>query len=162
MSPISLVFSMIKEETIARLVEEKLQGSDKFIVGLRVSPDNHIEVSLDSDSQITLDDCAAVNRYITAHLDKEGADFSLQVSTAGLALKVPRQFPKNIGRQVKIVRNDGSVVQGKLTAAGNETVEVSYNQRETVPGRKKKQNITHTEIISYSSIASTQVQVSFK
>ena len=153
---------MIKEETIARLVEEKLQGSDKFVVELQVSPDNKITLSLDSDSQVSLDDCAEVNRYITAQLDRDEEDYSLQVSTAGLSLKLPRQYPKNIGREVKIVRNDGTVVKGRLTAANTEAVQVSYTQLETVPGRKKKQNITHNETISYSSIASTQVQVSFK
>jgi len=70
---------MISESYIRQLVEEKLEGTDMFIVELSVSSNNRIVVEIDGMSGVTIDDCVAVSRQIESNLDREQEDFELQV-----------------------------------------------------------------------------------
>ncbi|MCL2414116.1 MAG: ribosome assembly cofactor RimP [Bacteroidales bacterium] len=117
---------MINEQTIQNLIDEKLSGTDVFLVEFRVKTDNKIRVFIDSERGITIDDCVALSRHIEGNLDREQEDFGLDVSSAGLdlPLRVPRQFKKNVGRTVHVIMNDGIEIKGKLTEATDEDFQV--------------------------------------
>jgi ribosome maturation factor RimP len=75
---------MIDKESIVREIETALLDTDRFIVEVKVKAGNRITVLLDSDTQITIADCVAVNRHIESVFDREVEDYELTVSSSGI------------------------------------------------------------------------------
>ena len=115
---------MIEKIKILELVNQALEGSDKFLVNLKITPDNRIYVDIDGDNGVTIDDCIELSRAIEGQLDRDVEDFALDVSSAGAdqPLKLTRQLVKNIGREVEAVTYDGAKTEGELIAADEESV----------------------------------------
>lgn len=98
-------------EVIAKvhsLLEPLLDGTDIFIVNIKVKPVNNIKVFLDADSGFSIDKASSVNRKLYAQIEASqmfpDGDFSLEVSSPGVdePLLQLRQYKKNIGRKVAI------------------------------------------------------------
>ncbi len=125
---------MIEKIKILEIVNNALEGSDKFLVNLKITPDNRIYVDIDGDNGVNVDDCIELSRAIESQLDRDEEDFALDVSSAGAdaPLKLTRQYIKNIGREVEAVMFDGEKLTGELTAADEESITL------TVAGTKKK------------------------
>jgi len=115
---------MIDKRIIERLVEEKLAGSDRFLVDILIKPGNRIWVFIDSDTAVTIDDCVSVSRHIEGNVDRETEDYELQVSSAGLdqPFLLLRQYTKNIGKAVDIIMANGEKQTGTLIKAENEGI----------------------------------------
>ena len=127
---------MIEKIKILELVNEALAGSDKFLVNLKITPDNRIYVDIDGDNGVTIDDCIELSRAIESRLDRDEEDFALDVSSAGAdqPLKLTRQMVKNIGREVEAVTFDGEKTTGVLTAADDEQVTLrTAGTKKTLP-----------------------------
>jgi ribosome maturation factor RimP len=84
-------------------------------------------------------------------------DFSLEVSSPGLdePLKLHRQYRKNIRRQVELVLQDGSKIEGRLVEVSEDGIIVE----ETRGKNKKKETINHT--VLFENIKTTKIQVVF-
>ncbi len=150
---------------IASLAEEYLQDyPDLFLVDVVVTGaarrQQKVMVLLDGDQGVTIDQCSKLSRKISAALEEkdlfEGAWF-LEVSSPGVdfPLKFQRQYPKHIGRRLKVSKNDGTEVIGPLlevTAAG-----IRVNAE-----TKIKKQTQHNEVfIDQDNIKSVSVLVSF-
>ena len=63
-----------------------------------------------------VNDCITISRAIEHNIDRDEIDFSLDVSSAGVSepLLIPRQYIKNIGRNLKVKTRDNDVFEGKL------------------------------------------------
>lgn len=70
---------MIEKERVKKLIEERIAGTDIFLVSLTISSSNDIHVVLDADSGLSIDKCISVSRNIEHNLDREAEDFSLEV-----------------------------------------------------------------------------------
>ena len=140
-----------------KLVEEKLEGTDMFIVELSVSSNSKIVVEIDGMSGVAIADCVEVSRQIESNLDRDQEDFELQVSSAGIdkPLRDKRQFEKNIGREVKIVLQDSAELKGEL-------LEVGDSLKLKLPASKKKKLPEREEIIAWENIRETKILISFK
>jgi ribosome maturation factor RimP len=112
---------MIEKQKIQGLVEEYIKGTGLFLVSVKVSNANRITVLADKNEGITIDECAAIHRYIENGLDRNKEDFELQVSSPGLDMPfgVIEQYFKNEGKKVEIVDNEGSKYMGKLKNVTN-------------------------------------------
>lgn len=75
---------MIDSQLLRDTVEKAIEGTDMFIVDIRVSKDNNIVVELDSDTSIDIDACARVTRKIESVFDRDVEDYELEVGSAGL------------------------------------------------------------------------------
>jgi len=148
---------MITEASIRALVEEKMEGSDQFIVALKVLSSNRIKVFIDAVGGINVKDCVAVSRHIEGNLDREEEDFELEVSSPGLTEPYahPLQYKKNIGRTVKLTLEDGSTVKGKL---------LTFNGTEITVEQKVKKGKENTEPIAVplDQITKANTVISFK
>ena len=115
---------MIEKIKILELVNNALEGSDKFLVNLKITPDNRIFVDIDGDNGVNIDDCIEVSRAIEGNLDREEEDFELNVSSAGAdqPLKLTRQYRKNVGRDLEVVTSDGERAEGTLEDASEEGI----------------------------------------
>ena len=109
---------MISDKQIRKLAEEELKGTDNFLVEVLVKPGNRIMVYIDSDSEVNVDDCVKLSRYLEGQFDRDEEDFELLVSSAGLdhAFIMERQYRKYLNRKVEIVPNEGSKITAILTA----------------------------------------------
>mgnify|MGYP002679446455 FL=1 len=108
---------MIDKAYITDKVEEFLKGGSLFLVMVKVSSDNRIEIFIDGGNGVKIQDCIDLSRKLEACLDREEEDFELSVLSWGLGepLKMKRQFEKNIGNNVEVVCANGSKFEGKLS-----------------------------------------------
>jgi ribosome maturation factor RimP len=156
---------MIAENTIRQLVEEHIKGSDKFIVSIRVSVNNRIEVLIDGLTNISIQDCINLSRHIESSLDREKDDFELQVSSSGIdqPLVMEKQYVKNTGRNVQVLKTDGVKLEGKLLGLSDDTKEIRLENSRTEKNEKgKKQLITEQITIPLQEIKETKLVLSFK
>ncbi len=153
---------MLNKEFIRDLVEEALEGTDRFLVDITIKNDDLILVFLDADSSLTIDHCVEVSRHIESNLDREVHDYELRVSSSGLdhPLSMPRQYVKNIGRSIRLEMNDGACHLGRITAADNEnvTVELIHEKKRN---KIKQQEVAGSLTVAYSEIKEGWPVVSF-
>jgi ribosome maturation factor RimP len=112
---------------IKELAEEKLTETDYYVVEVKVLPANKVQVFLDSDTVVTVDECAKVSRHIEKTLDEQkwlGDKYILEVSSAGMdnPIKLPRQYIKHIGKRVNITTTAGLNYNGKILSYENEII----------------------------------------
>ena len=128
---------MITKEQVVTLCEEALDGTDRFVVDVKVKQDNIIEVYVDSDSAVSIDHCAELSRFINERLDRDVEDYELSVLSWGLsgALKMDRQLSKYVGKDVEVKTKELGKMQGKLVGFDAEKVEIAPAPKK---GTKKK------------------------
>jgi ribosome maturation factor RimP len=158
---------MISKKKVKQLVEERIQELDNglFIVDLRISSSNQINVELDKyEGNVSVDDCIRVSRNVEHNLDRDEQDFELHVSSAGLdkGLRVFAQYKKNIGRDVRVKRKEDGKIEGTLIDATEEQIVIQNSRKERIEGKKKKQTIVEDHIIPMSNVLETKIVISFK
>lgn len=156
-------------EEIRSLLEPYLEGEKYFVVDLTVKPSragHQVTLLIDSDEGITISECASISRRLAKDLEEKelfDAAYTLEVSSPGLdqPLKLPRQYAKNVGRNLKVQLSDGSVVEGTLTAWSQEAIVLELPK----PKKKKKgaeDESESTKTIPLTQITKALIQVSFK
>ena len=141
-----------------------MEGTDQFLVHLQVKEGNKIKIEIDADGGLAVKDCVAVSRHVEHSLDRETEDFELQVTSPGLdqAFRVPRQYMKNVGRQVKVRTKEGQELTGKLISANETSIEVETKTKEKVEGKKGRQTIVRQHQFPLEQVKETKVVISFK
>lgn len=124
---------MITKDQITALTNEALADSDRFLVEVKVKPNNVIEVYVDSDTAINIDHCVEISRFIESKLDRDVEDFELSVMSWGLsgALKMDRQLQKYVGKDVEVKTKELGKIQGKLVSFDEEKVEIQPAPKKT-------------------------------
>jgi len=155
---------MITQDTVTQLIENKIAGTDMFIVEVNVRPGNVISVTLDSESGITIEACTEVHRHILHEMDREVEDYSLEVSSPDLSkpLQVFRQYQKNIGRDLGVKLKDKTKIEGELMAADESGITLKTEQKEEVPGKKGKKLVEREIVIAFADMAEAKVLIRFK
>lgn len=155
---------MIDVTRVREIAETQMEGTDLFVVEVRVSPANEIVVTADSDTQVGIDRCVELSRSIEGALDREQEDFELTVMSAGIGqpLKMLRQYRKLIGRPVEVILKDGGKIVGNLTDASESSIAVEYEERVVVEGKKRKQLVTTRRELSLDEVKSTCEYLDFK
>lgn len=149
-------------------VEELLQAflqtrPDLFLVDLKVSVASDITIILDGDQGVSIQDCLDASRAIEFNIDREEQDFSLQVMSAGLSepLALPRQFQKNIGRDLEILLEDATKIQGELASVDDEKITLILRYRKPKEVGKGKVDVEEEREIPYSEIKKALVVIKF-
>lgn len=150
----------IVEELLGNALEK---NKSLFLIDLNISPENQICVILDGDKGVTVEDCVEVSREIEHNLDREEFDFSLQVMSAGVSepLTLPRQYTKNLGRNLKIKTTTGEKLEGELIAANTESCTLTWSEREPKPVGKGKVTVKKEAILPYTDIMEAKVMITF-
>lgn len=155
---------MIDSKSVIEIAERHLAGSDMFVVECKVSPMGDIELLIDSDTAVRLEDCATLNRAIEAELDREVEDYSLMVASAGIGseLKQLRQYKKILGSSVEVLLKDGVKVLAKLNDATEDGIEISYEEKQLIEGKKRKQTVEVTKDFKWEEIKYVKEYLDFK
>lgn len=149
---------------IEELLNEFLETrKDLFLIDLKFSAGDDITVILDGDNGVSLQDCLDASRAIEFNMDREEHDFSLQVMSAGLGepLSTPRQFNKNIGREIEIVLEDSSKIEGELSEVDEEKITLILRYRKPKDIGKGKVDVEEEKEIPYSEIKKALVVIKF-
>lgn len=141
-----------------------MEGSDLFIVDVKVSPANDVELTVDSDTSVSIDTCVELSRSIEAEFDREQEDFSLMVASAGVGqpLKVLRQYRKLIGKPVEVVLKDGVKILAELRDAAEDSITLSYTEKVAVEGKKKKVEVEIIKTYPLDEVKTTKEYLDFK
>ena len=132
-----------------------------FLVDIRIKPTNNVKVFVDADNGMNIDKLVQYNRRLYRELDETGffpgGDFSLEISSPGLdePLKLHRQYLKNIGRYVEVIKKDGIKIDGKL--AGVMDTEIIVEEEK---GKNKKKELVQHSIL-FDNIKTTKIQIKF-
>lgn len=149
---------------IDELLNEFLETrKDMFLIDLKISAGDDITVILDGDNGVSLQDCLDASRAIEFNMDREEHDFSLQVMSAGLSepLSTPRQFGKNIGREIEVMLEDSSKIEGELSKVDDEKITLTLRYRKPKDIGKGKVDVEEEKEISYSEIKKALVVIKF-
>jgi ribosome maturation factor RimP len=151
------------EDRVTELVEGKIADRpDLFLVSVKMHSNGKLIILVDGDKGIGIADCAQISRHVGFHLEEENAieeAYNLEVSSPGLdaPLTLPRQFAKNIGRQLALKMADGSKKEGRLTGMTEDAVII-----EEISKQKGKKAETIESAIPLEQITETKVLISFK
>ena len=105
-----------------------------------------VQVIVDADGHLDLDEVARLSRQIDALIEEaallDDAAFTLEVSSPGIdrPLTLPRHWRNNLGRKVRVIMNDESVFEDRITSATDSSVTFE-NQ-----GSVSVQNINHGQV----------------
>ena len=149
---------MIDKTELEKVINETLDGSKMYLVTLKVSKDNVIDVALDSDEDITIDDCIAVNDAVLEAFDRDKEDYELTVGSYGITspLILPRQYRKNIGYEVEVLTADGRKLKGVIADADDEGFTLSMTVKKKLEGKKRPEMVEEQERFNYSDIKQTK------
>jgi ribosome maturation factor RimP len=122
------------KETINSLLTAILDQHQAFLIDVVVRSERGgklVQVLLDTDSGVTIEQCAQISRELAGEIDRKNlieTSYRLEVSSPGIdkPLKLLRQYHKNIGRRFKVtfektgakatvVGSLSSVIEDKLT-----------------------------------------------
>jgi len=155
---------MIQESTVRALINETIEGTDIFLVDLKISAGNKISVLVDAIGGLPITDCIKVSRGIEHNLDRESEDFALDVSSPGLdkPLKVFRQYEKNIERSVKITLNDEGVFDAKIVSVEEPKITLEIEEIVTKSDFLESVKKGDKMVLSQTDIKEAKINISFK
>ncbi|MCD5968080.1 ribosome assembly cofactor RimP [Riemerella anatipestifer] len=153
----------IKAQVETLLNDFLSEREDLFLIDLKVSAGDDVVVILDGDNGVTLQDCLDASRAIEFNMDREEHDFSLRVMSAGLSepLTQIRQFRKNIGRDLDILLNDSSKIEGELARVEEDKVVLILRYRKPKEIGKGKVDVEEEKEILLSDIKKALVAIKF-
>jgi ribosome maturation factor RimP len=154
---------MIKKQTIIDLIESHFEGTDKFIVDIKILAGNKIEVYIDAPNHIVIADCVALSRFIEENLDREKEDYELQVSSPGAteSFKVLPQYKKYIGTKVLVKTTEGTKHEGVLMSANENEFVIEETRREKKTVGKGNHNVTEHITLTYKQTKETKSVLPF-
>ncbi len=146
-------------------IKPAIVARDCFIVGINISKDNDIELTVEAETgAVTLDDCVEISRAFEGIFDREKEDYSLTVTSAGLdqPFRVTRQFVKAVGSEVEVMLKGGRKLKGTLTGADEDGFTLKYTARESVDGKKKKVDVEHEDRFTMDAVNAVRPHIDFK
>ncbi|MCX6214999.1 ribosome maturation factor RimP [Spirosoma sp.] len=164
---------------ITELLQPYLKNDLFYIVDIQVAGRQggrlKVTILLDSDAGITIDDCADISRRLGGQMDEMNffgdSPFTLEISSPGVdyPLTFPRQFVRNVGRQLIVTLTDGVIRKGLLESVAEEHIVLNVEAEKKSKSKKKKdadvspdsQPVGPTPIL-FGQIKKAQVEVSFK
>ena len=146
---------MIEKIKILELINNALEGSDKFLVNLKITPDNRIFVDIDGDNGVNIDDCIELSRAIEGQLDRDEEDFELNVGSAGadMPLKLPRQYRRHIGRDLDVTTFDGERIEAELADCDSDGITLRTHATKKQPSEEVR--------MAFADIKAAKVVIKF-
>lgn len=155
---------MLDLNKIRTIAEQKLEGTELFVVELKAIPGNVVELLIDSDGSVAIEDCVALSRAINDEFDRDVEDFELTVASAGIGqpLRLFRQYKKLIGKPVEVVLKNGVKIIGELRDAAPDAITVAYPEQVAVEGKKRKETIEKISQYPLEEVKWTKEYLDFK
>lgn len=130
--------AMALKDQIAELITPALQQAGYFLEDVNlVTPGNHriVTVIVDGETALNLDQVTVASKLVSELMDEAPfmgeTPFTLEVTSPGIdrPLTLPRHFAKNVTRLLKVTKNDGVVVTGRITSNTESDVTLSVVEK---------------------------------
>ena len=160
----TVINKYMKISEIIDAIESEIVARGLYIIEVTVSKDNDVEITIESeDGKVELEDCVSISRFFETKFDRETEDYSLTVTSAGLdqPFKVLKQFVKAVGKKVEVQLKGGKKMVAVLEAADEESITLTYSQKEAVEGKKKKEIVEHVDRFTMDQVNSVRPFVEF-
>ena len=150
------------KQTIDQNLNEYFANTDLFLVDVKVLSNGKIEVFADGETNnITIDECVHISKHLNNFLEENGLmhdNLSLDVSSPGMdePLKAPKQFKKQLHKNVDVVLKNGLKITGELIAAAENQISI----KEIIIIKKTETIEEHT--YSFDEIKSVKKHFNFK
>jgi len=154
----------MNEGHIKALAEEAISNDDHlFLLDVKISVAGDIVITVDGDTGVTLGECVRISRYVESALEEQEADFSLRVETPDITKPFmhPRQFNKNVGRQIKLKTREGNF-QGELTKVEENKLFLKWKERQPKPIGKGKQTVSVEAVIPMEEVIEAKVKIMYQ
>lgn len=157
-------FFNMTAENIQPIVEKIISEvlPEAYLVNLKVniSVKSSIQIFVDTDLGITIEQCSLLSRKIGQYFDENDLiefSYELEVSSPGVSnpLILPRQYKKNVGRELKVITNHNEKYEGKLTNFEEDFIILEVERKN--PDTKKKEMYQHKIFIKDIKEAIVQV-----
>ncbi|MCM1005628.1 MAG: ribosome assembly cofactor RimP [Prevotella sp.] len=154
---------MIDKNEIQKFIEDKLAGTDYFLVDVKVSSSNDIVVEIDSFENVDIDFCCELSREIEEAFPRDEEDYSLEVGSAGLTapFKVLPQYIKNVGNKVEVLTADGRKLKGILDDANADGFTLGVETKVKEPGMKRPELRTIQEHFVFEQVKKVNALIEF-
>ena len=145
------------------MVEAFLAATECFLVEIKLSP-NRLAVAIDKPTGVTLDECTALTRHLLNQLEETGflEKHEVEVGSPGMEepLRVPQQYQRRLGRELRVVGNDGKEVKGILQQVLPDGIEL----KEIITRKENKKKVIseamHT--IPFAEIKEAKLIINYK
>ena len=144
---------MTVKDEIAAAITPTIESTGAYLEEVqfvRAGKKSLLTVIVDSESGLNLDQVTEVSRLISEIVESLPAmgstPFTLEVTSPGIdrPLTLPRHWRKNQNRLVRVVKNDGTVVEGRIANSGETSAIIGESE------------------INYSEIKKALIQIEFK
>ena len=151
---------MALKDQISELITPALQQAGYFLEDVNiVNPGQHriVTVIVDGESGLNLDQVTVASKLVSELLDEAPfmgeTPFTLEVTSPGIdrPLTLPRHFAKNVDRLLKVTKNDGVVVTGRIRS--NTEIDVTLE----VVEKKEVKEVT----VALADIKRATVEIEF-
>ena len=148
---------MIEKNVIEQLVKEKIEGTNLFLVEIKIDSNNSISIFVDSPNGVDVVTCVGISKHVEEAFDREVEDFSIEVSSPGIGIpfKVIEQYEKVLGKTIEVLFKDGEKLQGILAELNNNNFTVEYSVKEKPEGAKRPIMVDKKKIIDFDDVKST-------
>ena len=154
---------MIDKAALAATLEKGMEGTDLFLVDLKVDKDNRITVEIDSDTAVDIDECIRLTQLVESEFSRDVEDYELEIGSAGLTtpLRLPRQYAKNVGNNMEVLTADGKKLKGRLTAADDNGFTLAIEKKVKPEGAKRPVVVEEEQHFDYNEIKYTKYIIEF-
>ena len=133
-----------------------------------------VTILLDSDTGITIDECASISRQLGGQMDELNffgeSPFILEVSSPGVdfPLTFRRQYVRNVGRQLTVTLIDGKTRKGRLESVDEDHIVLDIEPEKLSKTKQKKADLMTADVpagptpIPFAQIKKANVDISFK
>jgi ribosome maturation factor RimP len=132
---------MALTDQISELITPALQKAGYFLEDVNlVSPGQHriVTVIVDGETGLNLDQVTVASKLVSELLDEASfmgeTPFTLEVTSPGIdrPLTLPRHFAKNVDRLLRVTKNDGLVVTGRIRSNTQDDVTLEVTEKKEV------------------------------
>ena len=154
---------MIDKKELIQVVNDALEGTNLFLVEVKVSAYNVIDIALDSLDDISIDDCVRVNDIVLNAFNRDVEDYELTVGSYGISspLLVVKQYEKNMGEEVEVVTRDGRKIKGTIVKVTDEDFTISTPTKVKVEGKKRPELVDVETTLHYDAVKQTKCIIKF-
>ena len=162
---------------ITEWLQPHLNNDQLYIVDVQVAGRQggriKVTILLDSDTGITIEECATISRRLGGQMDESNffgeSPFTLEVSSSGVdfPLTFTRQYVRNVGRQLTVMLIDGGLRKGRLESVADDHIVLDIETEKVSKSKQKKESPTATNVpagptpISFVQIRKANVDISF-
>ncbi|MCE2846912.1 MAG: hypothetical protein LW707_07760 [Sphingobacteriales bacterium] len=154
---------MVGADDIKALVVEHFQGSNCFLVEVKLSP-SRLVVAVDSPTGITIDQCSGLSRFLINTLEDSGflETHEIEVGSPGMdsALMVPQQYLRRIGRELRVFDAESRETTGVLKEVRPDAIVLL--ETKTRKENKKKITTEHLHEIPFAQIREAKLIINYK